>query len=91
MAPFFGPLLRDPQPIHWAGLAFQSVCVASLGYLSWFFLLRTYKASTVASFSFLSPVLAVVFGWALLGEHVGPPVLVALIMVAVGITLINRK
>jgi drug/metabolite transporter (DMT)-like permease len=90
-APFFGPLIRDIAPIHYAGMAFQIICVASLGFLSWFWLLTIYRASSVASFSFLSPVLAVFFGWALLGEHIGPAVLAALILVAAGIYLINRK
>jgi drug/metabolite transporter (DMT)-like permease len=72
-------------------MAFQIICVASLGFLSWFWLLTIYRASSVASFSFLSPVLAVFFGWALLGEHIGPAVLAALILVAAGIYLINRK
>ncbi|MAY85701.1 MAG: EamA family transporter [Pseudooceanicola sp.] len=89
-APLFGPLVRELEPIHWAGLAFQAICVASLGFLSWFWLLTIYRASSVAAFSFLSPVLAVVFGWALLGERIGPAVLVALVLVAAGIFLINR-
>jgi drug/metabolite transporter (DMT)-like permease len=44
----------------------------------------------VASFSFLSPVFAVILGWLLLGEKVGPQVWAALVLVAAGITLINR-
>ena len=90
-APLMGPLVRDLQPIHLLGLAFQVVCVASFGYLSWFWLMTIYRASSVASFSFLSPVLAVFFGWALLGEHIGPAIWIALGMVAAGIFLINRR
>ena len=90
-APFYGEFLRDPQPIHWAGLAFQAICVASLGFLVWFWLLTIYRASAVASFSFLSPVLAVLFGWLILGERIGPAVFVALVLVAAGIFLINRR
>lgn len=91
LAPLYGELLRDPQLIHVAGLAFQAICVASLGFLVWFWLMSIYTASGVASFSFLSPVLAVVLGWALLGERIGPQVLGALILVAAGIFLINRR
>ena len=91
VAPFFGPLLRDLAPIHWAGLAFQTFAVASFGYLFWFFLLKRYPASAVASFSFLSPVFGVVLGWLMLGEHVGVEIVGGLVLVAVGITLINRR
>lgn len=90
-APYMGDLFRDVAPIHLAGLAFQIVLIASLGFLAWFWLLKRYPASGVASFSFLSPVLAVILGWALLGEEVQLPVWGALGLVAVGIVLINRK
>ncbi len=90
-APFFGPLMRDPELIHYTGMVFQIVAVASLGFLAWFWLLTIYPASSVASFSFLSPVFAVVLGWLLLSEDVGPAVWGALVLVAGGIFLINRK
>lgn len=91
LSPLFGELIRDPNWLHFSGLAFQSVAVVSLGFMFWFWLLKTYKASGVAAFSFLSPVLAVLFGWLLLDEALGPQVWVALGLVAVGITLINRR
>ncbi len=90
-APFFGDLLRDVQPIHLWGLAFQIVAVASFGFLAWFWLMSIYPASSVASFSFLSPVFSVILGWMLLGEHVGWTIWAALVLVAAGIFLINRK
>lgn len=91
LALFFGPLLRDPQPIHWAGLAFQTLAIASLGYLAWFFLMKIYPASGVTSFSFLSPVFGVGLGWLILGETVGPEIIGGLVLVVIGITLINRR
>ena len=84
-------LLRDPQPIHYVGLLFQIIAVASLGFLFWFWLLTIYPASSVASFSFLSPVFAVLLGWLLLNETVGLRVWVALLLVASGIYMINRR
>lgn len=91
IAPLFGPLLRDVQPIHLAGMAFQIIGVASFGFLAWFALMKIYPANSVASFSFISPVASVLLGWLLLGEQVGPTIWGALVLVAVGITLINRK
>ncbi|UYV38883.1 DMT family transporter [Rhodobacteraceae bacterium D3-12] len=91
VAPFFGPLVRELGPIHWAAFAFQTFAVASFGYLFWFFLLKRYPASAVASFSFLSPVFGVGLGWLLLGEEIGIEVVGGLVFVAVGITLINRR
>lgn len=90
VAPFFGPLIRDLQPIHVAGLFYQGVIVVAMGFLFWFWLLSIYPASGVASFSFLTPVFGVAFGWLVLHEQVGPSLVVALALVAVGIVLINR-
>ena len=90
-APFLGPLIRDLQPIHLAGMLFQIIAVASLGFLVWFWLMSIYPASSVASFSFLSPVFSVLLGWLLLSEDVAPSVWGALVLVASGIYLINRR
>jgi drug/metabolite transporter (DMT)-like permease len=91
LAPFMGDLVRDLQPVHLAGLAFQIVCVSSLGYLFWFWLLTIYPAASVASFSFLSPVFSVLLGWLLLNEQVEISIMGALVLVAAGIYLINRR
>ena len=91
MAPFFGPLVREIAPIHIAGMVFQIIAVGSFGYLAWFWLMKQYQVNSVASFSFLSPVASVLMGWVLLGEQIAPTIWVALVLVAVGITLINRR
>ena len=91
LAPFMGDLVRDLQPVHLAGLAFQIVCVSSFGYLFWFWLLTIYPAASVASFSFLSPVFSVLLGWLLLNEQVEISIMGALVLVAAGIYLINRR
>lgn len=90
LSPLFGDLFREPEAVHWGGLAFQIIFVAFGCYLLWLRLMSVYLASAVASFSFLSPVLAVFFGWWVLDEQVGLPVWGALGLVVLGVTLINR-
>jgi drug/metabolite transporter (DMT)-like permease len=90
-APLFGPFLREPTLWHLAGLAYQIVAVASFGFLFWVFLIGVYPASSVASFAFLTPVLGVGLGWLILGEELGLNVIAALVLVAIGIVLINRR
>jgi drug/metabolite transporter (DMT)-like permease len=90
VAPLFGPLLRDPTAIHWAGLAFQVLVIVSIGFLFWLWLLSIYPAASVAAFSFLSPVFGVGLGWAMLGEHVGWEIGVALVLVSGGLILVNK-
>lgn len=91
LAPLFGPMLREVEAIHLWGMAFQIIGVASLGFLAWFWLMKRYPANSVASFSFISPVASVLLGWALLEEEIAPSIWIALVLVAAGITLINRK
>ncbi len=91
LAPLFGPLLRDLQPLYLAGLAFQGIGVVAIAFLFWFWLMSIYPASSVASFSFLSPVFSVLLGWLILGERVGPSIWGALGLVALGLVLINRR
>lgn len=87
---FFGPFIRDLQPIHLWGLAFQIVIVVSAAFVFWLWLLSVYPPASVAAYGFLGPIFGVGFGWLLLGEEVGPAILVALAFVAGGLVLINR-
>jgi len=73
-----------------ASLAYQIVIVAFLSYLSWFALVRTYPASTLSVFTFLSPLFAMLSGAYFLNERVSPLLWIALVLVACGIWLVNR-
>ena len=90
-APLFGPLIRDVQPVHWALLVFQASVVVAGGFISWLWLLSVYPTSTVASFSFLTPVFAIGLGHFLLGESLAVGLIGAAALVAAGIVLINRR
>ena len=90
-APLFGPLVREFQPMHLFWLLFQGGVVVAGGFIAWLWLLSVYPAATVASFSFLTPVLSMLFGWAILGEELGPRLILSGALVAAGIVLVNRR
>ena len=90
-APLFGPLLRAVEPMHWFWLVFQASVVVAGDFISWLWLLSVYPTATVASFSFLSPVFALLLGVLIFGESVSMPLLGALVLVSSGIVLINRR
>lgn len=90
LAPAFGPLIRDLQPVHLFWLVFQASVVVTGGFIVWLSLMATYPASTVASFSFLTPVLSLFLGAAFFGESLSIGILVPAGLVAAGIVLINR-
>jgi drug/metabolite transporter (DMT)-like permease len=73
-----------------ASLAYQIVIVAFLSYLAWFALIRTYPASTLSVFTFMSPLFAMLSGAYFLSERVSPLLWIALAMVWFGIWLVNR-
>jgi drug/metabolite transporter (DMT)-like permease len=75
----------------WGSIAAQTVIGAFASYLAWMWLLRHYPATQMASFTFLTPVFALVFGVALLHEPLTLRLVVALAGVAAGIVLVNRR
>lgn len=88
---FFGNLVRDFQTIHLWGVLFQSVLVVAGGFLFWLWLVSIYPASGVASFSFLSPIFTIFFGWILLDEAVNFIFIAAAVLVIFGLVCINKK
>jgi len=75
----------------WGSIALQTVVGAFASYLAWMWLLRHYPATRMSSFTFLTPVFALVFGVALLDEPLTAQLVLALAGVAGGIVLVNRK
>lgn len=83
--------LGGMTPELWAIFAFQVLVVVSFGFVSWFWILSVYPAPQMASFSFLTPVFGVFFGWAIFDESITLYAIAALVLVAVGIFLVNWK
>jgi drug/metabolite transporter (DMT)-like permease len=71
-------------------LAYQTVWVAFITYLAWFWLVRHYPASRLASFTFLTPLFGVLAGSVLLNEPITNTLLLSLVLVGTGIYLVNR-
>lgn len=74
-----------------ASLFYQSVLIAFLSYLTWFWLLGRYLASRLSVFSFLTPLFGVAFGVLLMHDAVGPRFAAAAVLVLAGIVLVNRR
>ncbi len=91
VSPLFGPLVRALEPLHLWLLLFQAAIVVAGGFIAWLWLMSVYPSSTVAAFSFLTPVLAILLGAAIFGETLSPAILGPGVLVAAGIVLINRS
>lgn len=75
----------------WTSLALQSMIGAFASYLAWMWMLRHYPATQLSSFTFLTPMFALLLGVVFLKEALTVQLLLALFAVAVGIVLVNRK
>jgi drug/metabolite transporter (DMT)-like permease len=73
-------------------LFYQCIIVAFLSYLVWFVLVSRYPVSLMHAFSFFTPVFGVLFsGILILGETIGPNLVLALILVSIGMILVNYQ
>ena len=83
-----GVVFLDPLIV--TSLLYQAVWIAFVTYLIWFWLIRHYPASRLASFTFLTPLFGVLAGGVLLDEPVTAWLMLSLTLVGIGIYLVNR-
>ncbi|MFT6751014.1 MAG: drug/metabolite transporter (DMT)-like permease [Candidatus Azotimanducaceae bacterium] len=91
LALFLGEPVREPTAMIYGILAFQVIVIVSIGFLVWFWVLLTYPVSNMASFSLLTPIFGVFFGWLIFDDVITPVLGIALLLVGAGIILINRR
>ena len=85
------PLPARLSMLVWASLGFQVLIVTFASYLVWFWLIRSYPATKLSSFTLLTPVFGLLMGAVLLGEPITVRLVLALAAVALGIVLVNRR
>lgn len=78
-------------PVVWGSLLFQSVFVAFVSFLVWFWLLRRYLASRLSVFSFLTPLFGVAFGVLLLDDPLDPRFVAGALLVMSGVIMVNIR
>ncbi len=84
------PGIFQMTPLIAGSLVYQTIWVAFITYLAWFWLIRHYPPSRLASFTFLTPFFGVIAGGLLLNEPITRNLLMALVLVGMGIYLVNR-
>ena len=78
------------SPMTVESLLFQTLIVAVLSYLVWFWLLRRYLTSRLMLLSLLTPLFGVLLGAALLGEAVDLRFAAGAVLVLAGVLVVNR-
>ncbi len=74
-----------------AGLAYQGVVVAGLGFMVSLWLISRYRPSLMASFNFIAPVSGVLLSVLLLGDRFSAAIAVSVCLVALGMVLLTIK
>ncbi len=76
--------------LFWS-MAYMIVAVSMGGYYLWFMILGRASATAASALHFLMPPLGLLFGWAVLGEHVSWLDLLGIVPIALGIWLATRR
>jgi len=91
LAFWLGDTLREPTPAILGIFAFQVIVIVAIGFVVWFWILSVYPATSMASFSLLTPVFGVFFGWLIFDDALSLPFFGALSLVGAGLVLVNRS
>ena len=79
-----------PGPLSFWLLAYQAFWVVGLTFLLWFALVKTYSASKLSAFTFITPLFGVVAAYFILHDTLTIAFGVAALLVMAGLYLVNR-
>lgn len=83
-------LTRMPGTVALVSLAYQTFWVVGITFLLWYMLMKTYSASKLTAFTFITPLFGVAAGHLVLDEPISAAFAVAVACVLVGLFLVNR-
>jgi drug/metabolite transporter (DMT)-like permease len=83
-------ITRVPGPIAVMSLIYQAFWVVGLTYLVWFMLVRTFSASKLAAFTFITPLFGVAAGYFVMHDPLTLAFCGAAVLVIAGLILVNR-
>ncbi|GGI91081.1 DMT family transporter [Deinococcus wulumuqiensis R12] len=83
--------LRAAPPSAHLALLYLGVFPSALAYMTWTFAIARVGASVTSSFLYVSPVLAILMAWALLGEVPGAVTLLGGAVALAGVLLVNTR
>jgi len=83
-------LTRVPGPLALSLMAYQAVWVVGLTYLLWVALVKTYSASKLSAFTFITPLFGVVASYFIMHDTLTLAFGAAALLVIAGLYLVNR-
>jgi drug/metabolite transporter (DMT)-like permease len=79
-----------PHALSLSLLAYQAIWVVGLTFTLWFALVKTYSASKLSAFTFITPLFGVVAAYVIMHDQLTPVFGVAALLVIVGLYLVNK-
>ncbi len=83
-------ITQMPGAVALASLAYQTLWVVGVTFLIWFFLIKSYSASKLSSFTFMTPLFGVIGGHLIMGDPLSLAFAGAALLVMAGLYLVNR-
>jgi drug/metabolite transporter (DMT)-like permease len=83
-------LTRVPGPLALSLMVYQAFWVVGLTFLIWFALVKTYSASKLSAFTFITPLFGVVASYFIMHDTLTPVFGAAALLVIAGLYLVNR-
>jgi drug/metabolite transporter (DMT)-like permease len=81
---------RVPSHLTLVLMAWQAIWVVGLTFLVWFALIRTYSASKLSAFTFITPLFGVAAGYFVMNDRLTLAFGAAALLVIAGLYLVNR-
>ena len=71
-------------------MAYQAIWVVGLTFLIWFSMVKTYSASKLSAFTFITPLFGVAAGYVIMHDQLTPAFGIAALLVIAGLYLVSR-
>ena len=79
------------DPTYLAILAYMSVAATVIGTMIWLYLLSQEDPTTLSTYGFITPIIAMVFGWWLLIEEINERSFLRIGLIIVGVYLVQKQ
>ncbi|WP_458759290.1 DMT family transporter [Afipia sp. TerB] len=80
-----------PGLVAWGSMIYQTIWIVGTTFLIWFFLIKSYSAAKLSSFTFLTPLFGVIGGYFIMHDTLTLAFAGAALLVMAGLFLVNRR
>ena len=89
-------LLFRTEPLHWSargmGAILYLVTFGSIvGYSAYIYVLNALPVSVISIYNYINPIIAVLLGWLIYREQIGPRELIAMAVIFIGVAIVKRQ